>query len=929
VKGPSTFSWIGSIYSTMATGSYWRRPWVVVVIAVALFTLGVSLHPGGGILWTAFDDIGQSITPFVAAVVCGMTARRCAGRERTAWTLIGVGTAAWGSGQIGWTVLEVFYGRQPVSPCLCDVGFLASPLLVVAGLLLFVDTPAGFLSRLRVGVEALLIAIGIFLPVWTILLNPVLDAMIRADPHHRLYDDSTIPQLVNLAYPLLDIVALSAVIFVMSRRRSNVFGRLSLLGAGIVALAVADTTFWYLTTVHNFDEVNPSDAGWFAGFLLVALAAGAMRPKAAGDAGRIFHSNRLGVVLPVLIALVGLGLACADRLAAGRRIPESMAWELAALSAVALAHGLSVAIENHALTTSFEGRIAERIERSAGRERRFKALVENSSDTIAVVGPDMVVQWMNSTVANAFGWPAKAIVGRDLGDFEIFTPVITALADSRPERPTKIDWELVDRSGRQRYVESTITDLLGDADIGGYVINSRDITDQTALESQLRHQAFHDPLTGLANRVLFADRVDHALTRIGRTGMQVAVLLIDLDGFKDVNDSLGHGAGDQMLGRVAERLVACSRPGDTVARLGGDEFALLLEDTAVAGDATIIGERIRNELSATVLDTTGRRVTASVGVATSHESMSAAELLRDADTAMYWVKNRGKDAVKLFEPAMLQAAQERLRLQSQLQAGIERQEFTLRYQPCFNLSSGRLEGFEALIRWNHPELGLVTPDRFIPLAEETGLIVPLGRWVLREATRQLALWTLVPHRGDLTMAINVSPRQIRDPHLVADVEDAIGAAGVNPERVVLEITESMLVHDPDEVVGVLHTLKALGLRIAIDDFGTGYSSLSYLQNLPVDILKIDRCFVSPPGDDPANDHRLLEAILNLAKTLGLQTVAEGVEQAHQAAFLTAAGCDIGQGYLWARPLTPHDASKLIAQLDSPQPALWTGTVASR
>jgi diguanylate cyclase (GGDEF)-like protein/PAS domain S-box-containing protein len=658
----------------------WEPSWMVAMSAIVLFTVGVSMHPGGGMFWIAFDDIGQSITPFVAAVACGLIARGSAGRERTAWTLIGVGAATWGSGQIGWTVLEVGYGRQPVSPSLCDLGFLACPLLVVAGLLLFVDTPAGFRSRLRVGVEALLIASGVFLPVWTMLLKPVLDTIVRTDPHHRLYDDSTIPQLVNLAYPVLDIVALSAVIFVMSRRRTHIFGRLSVLAAGIGALAVADTTFWYLTTVHNFDGVNPSDAGWFAGFLLVALGARSMRPERSRGGGRIFRSNRLGVVLPELIALAGLALACADRLAAGGKIQGLMAWELAVLAAAALAHGLSVAIENHVLTTNLEGRIAERVERSAGRERRFKALVENSSDTIAVVGADLVVQWMNVTVANAFGWPAKAIIGRNLAEFEVFAPVIMALAGSRPGRSIRTDWELVDGAGRQRFVESTITDLLGDPHIGGYVVNSRDITDQTALEVQLRHQAFHDPLTGLANRALFADHVDHALARLGRTGLRVAVLLIDLDGFKDVNDSLGHQAGDQMLRTVAERLQTCSRPGDTVARLGGDEFAMLLEDTSVAAEAISIGERIRSELLVTVLDDTGRRVTASVGVATNETSFTTTELVRNADIAMYWVKNHGKDAVKLFEPSMHEAAHERFRLQSQLQGAIERQEFTLRYQ---------------------------------------------------------------------------------------------------------------------------------------------------------------------------------------------------------------------------------------------------------
>jgi diguanylate cyclase (GGDEF)-like protein/PAS domain S-box-containing protein len=558
--------------------------------------------------------------------------------------------------------------------------------------------------------------------------------------------------------------------------------------------------------------------------------------------------------------------------------------------------------------------VKERTDSLARRERHFKGLAENSSDTIAVINSDLTVRWMSATKQSALGWSNTKIVGKNLNDFDgMFAPIVDALKGLWPGQLTKIEWELPDSEGRHRFLESTITDLIEDADIRGYVINNRDITDRTILEGQLRHQAFHDPLTGLANRALFADRVDHALARLGRTGLRVAVLLIDLDGFKDVNDSLGHEAGDQMLCTVAETLHACIRPGDTVARLGGDEFAILMEDTDVATDATQLGERIRGALAGTALKTANRRVTASIGIATSEESDTRAKLLRDADTAMYWAKSRGKDSVKSFEVSMHQAANERYQLQSQVKEAIENEEFVLRYQPTFVLETGALEGFEALIRWQHPKLGLVSPDRFIPLAEESGLISPLGRWVLQEATRELARWSTTPGAGPITMAINVSARQMRDAHFVQDVRDAISNAGVDPARIVLEITETVLVDDPADVLRVLQELKTIGVRIAIDDFGTGYSSLSYLQNLPVDILKIDRSFVSPRGDTPDDNHSLLHAILNLAKSIGLLTVAEGVEESHQAAFLAAANCNSAQGFLWARPLTAEAARELVAE----------------
>jgi diguanylate cyclase (GGDEF)-like protein len=404
------------------------------------------------------------------------------------------------------------------------------------------------------------------------------------------------------------------------------------------------------------------------------------------------------------------------------------------------------------------------------------------------------------------------------------------------------------------------------------------------------------------------------------------VMIIDLDGFKDVNDGLGHQAGDALLQTTADQLVGVARASDTVARLGGDEFAVLMEDLNGPADALAAAERMRARLrDATTLDNAEFPVTASIGIAISDPMSCVSDLLRDADIAMYSAKNNGKDADQLFEPWMRDQARERFQLQSELVGALERGEFTLFYQPSFALGTGRLEGFEALLRWNHPKLGIVPPDKFITLAEESGLIVPLGRWVLHEATRQLGEWSrsLADHRL-LSMAINVSARQMRDWRLPDDVHDAITAAGIAPQRVVLEITESMLLHDPREVAVALRVLKAKGVRIAIDDFGTGYSSLSLLQDLPIDILKIDKAFVSPPAETESNGHKVLSAILTLAQTLGLQTVAEGVEQVDQAALLTARGCDVGQGFLWARPLTPQDAWTLLTNPEAePQTAVVT------
>ncbi len=904
--------------STTDPGRRSRVAVVVAVLATLIYTAGVSLHPGGTSRWTAFDDIGQAITPCIAAAACWVTARRTGGRERVAWILMGAGTAAWAAGEVIWTVYEVGLGHQPVSPSTSDVGYLLAPVLIIAGLLLFVDTPAGPLSRWRGASEGLLLAGGVLIAAWIVMLAPVV----------RASTDALTEQLVSLAYPVLDAVAIAAVLFVATRHRRHVYGRLWVLALGIVALAVSDTSYWYLTSVKSFDSVNPTDAGWFAGFLIVAFGAALRRHRSAEptthDAqanARLFHRSRVVVAIPELVALAGLTVAAGHSLlVTGGRVDGALTWMIAGVAVLGLAHGLLVVVENHALTASLEDRVAARTHELEGRERHFAALVERSSDITAVISPDLVIESITDGIRSVYGWTPESLAGHRLGEFgdrfEALIESLTASVDAHGQ-VREVDWELVDGTGRQRFAQSKITNLIDDPDVGGYVVNTRDVTDQALLEGELRHQAFHDQLCGLANRALFNDRAQHALSRGRRSGRRVAVMVIDLDGFKDVNDSLGHSIGDLLLRTVADHILEAVRPEDTVARLGGDEFAVLMEDLDGSAEAMSTAEDICARLrDASWMDNGGVCVTASIGVATSESPASSIkELLRDADIAMYSAKNHGKDGVRLFESWMSDRARERFQLQSEMTGALERDEFMLYYQPAYELRSGTIEGFEALLRWKHRGLGVVPPDQFIPLAEETGLIVPLGRWVLQEATRQLGAWSRgLADGGALTMAVNVSARQIRDWRLPDDVRDAIAAAGVSPQRIVLEVTESMLVQDPTEVANVLRSLKALGVRVAIDDFGTGYSSLAYLKDLPIDILKVDKAFVSPE-DQSTDGEKLLGAILTLAQTLGLRTIAEGVEQQEQADLLLQAGCDIGQGFLWSRPLTADDAWKLLTSAD--------------
>jgi diguanylate cyclase (GGDEF)-like protein len=447
-------------------------------------------------------------------------------------------------------------------------------------------------------------------------------------------------------------------------------------------------------------------------------------------------------------------------------------------------------------------------------------------------------------------------------------------------------------------------------------LNGRDVSERKAFEDQLTHQAFHDPLTNLANRALFADRVQHALSRQARESSRLAVIFIDLDDFKTINDSLGHGAGDQVLAEVGMRMNGYMRPMDTLARFGGDEFAVLLEDVGEPQDVTRVSERILKSLEPPfALDDKEVFVTASMGITIvqGEEAMTlgADELMRNADVAMYMAKREGKGHYRVFQPEMHTGVLERLELKGDLQRAIEHGELELYFQPVVDLESHRIGGLEALVRWNHPTRGLVPPLDFIPLAEETGLIVPLGRWVLREACMQAKhLQDTYPSDPPLGMAVNLSVRQLQKHGLVEHVQEALGESGLDPASLTLEITESMLMNDAELTIVRLTELKALGVRLAVDDFGTGYSSLSYLSQFPVDILKIDRAFVRPVADG-AEESALAAAIVKLGEALHLTTVAEGIENNAQMSRLTELGCDVGQGFYFAKPMDLRAVSEYL------------------
>jgi len=557
----------------------------------------------------------------------------------------------------------------------------------------------------------------------------------------------------------------------------------------------------------------------------------------------------------------------------------------------------------------------------ASQRDQLRSILDSAAEGIITMNATGHIETFNRAAEKMFGWSAAQVDGRDVSEL---------LIDGfESERASALLAQLIDRSGpgtdtatlegRRRdgskFPIEVSASLMRRGEASKYVAIVRDVSERVRLQQALEHQAFHDDLTGLANRALLRDRLDHALARSRRHAATVAVIFADLDGFKMINDTLGHDTGDLLLAEVARRLRYSVRDGDTAARLGGDEFAILL-DEATPEEAEAAAHRILDSLREP-FSVEGREifVRSSIGVADNHaDALDADELLCRADIAMYAAKARGRDRYEVFEPQMQAELAARHELQSDLRQALRAEELVIHYQPLINLDSGRIESFEALVRWNHPTRGLVGPNDFIPIAEETGLIVPIGRHVLRAACAQLMGWRAGrPDDDELAIGVNVSSQQLHDAHFLADVRDTLRETGLAARHLVLELTESTLLSDTTLVQQRLGALKTLGVRLAIDDFGTGYSSLAYLRTFPVDFLKIDRTFVNEVSRQPDQGRVMVRSIIGLGHNLSLTVIAEGIEDTDQLNELRDAGCNIGQGYLFARPVPPEAASELLEE----------------
>jgi diguanylate cyclase (GGDEF)-like protein/PAS domain S-box-containing protein len=620
-----------------------------------------------------------------------------------------------------------------------------------------------------------------------------------------------------------------------------------------------------------------------------------MRGDLRLDGGR----SVLVVPLSIQSEVRGLLVACS---------PSEVSAEVAG-SFEALGLQVSLAVEGASLAADLHRRESE---------ARFRSLVAHSSDLITVLDAEGIVTYQSPSIERVLGYRVDEVEGTRFesllgkADRPLLGQVIAGDGGGGNLDAHTFECALKHRDGTSLKFEVQHTDLLQDEHVRGIVLNSRDVSERKAFEEQLAHQAFHDPVTNLANRALFSDRVEHALMRSQRGFPDIAVVFIDLDDFKTVNDSLGHAAGDHVLQEVARRLRIAVRPTDTVARFGGDEFAVLLEDvndSAIAADAAA---RILHALEIP-LEIDGKQVfpRASIGICLidrTTEAPQAAELLRNADVAMYMAKRDSKGSYRVFEPTMHELVVERLELRGELQQAIEEDQLELHYQPVVRLQGHEILGVEALLRWKHPTRGLMPPNQFIPLAEETGLIIPMGRWVLETACAEaVELHRRFPRPEPLAISVNLSVRQLQSDSIVTDVRNALETSGLSAAALVLEITESVMMSDTDFAVQRLNDLKSLGVRLAMDDFGTGYSSLSYLSRFPVDMLKMDRSFVGA-GENVA----LQSAIIALGASLDLEVIAEGIELPEQEQSLHELGCELGQGFLFARPMGTPDLARFLA-----------------
>jgi diguanylate cyclase (GGDEF)-like protein/PAS domain S-box-containing protein len=828
------------------------------------------------------------ITACVVATALGLYRNRA--RVPKVWYLFLGGLAGICIAEWIWFVDDV-RGVEPF-PSWSEYSDLTARVLLLVGIAVLVARRGGHRDR-TAWADAMVFGVAIGSVLWLVVFRAYVD-----QPHLTVAD-----RIVTFSYLSLDVAILGGFVVLLLRSRGGVTA-LRLLAAGVAVLLVTDL-LWLGLQVHNaYSSGSLLDVGWPITCAFIAAAALHPTMRAVTEVDR--SAPRLA-----LVEAIALGLAIAtlpvmdvalDEFHVGMNTLDEVT---VAVAAVIVGIGISARFLGLVRLTS---EVA-----AASGERRTEALIRESHDVIGIVGADRCAVYLSPAIERTLGWPVDFALGKPVEllalpedralAVELFDRVVAAGEGS----VSTFEMPALCQDGSTARFEIVAVNRLQDPEIAGIVLTGRDITERRRLEDELAYRAFHDMLTGLANRRMLLDHVTLAINnRRVDDAPASAVVVIDLDDFKSVNDAYGHNAGDELLVAIGERLTDCVRPGDTVARLGGDEFALLLVDAPTASLDHVANRML--EVLALPLRAGNAEVatSASIGIRVLRQNDTAQLAVRDADIAMYSAKTGGKSRYAVYDLAMGAQTERRLALRADLRGAWRRGEISVAFQPIVDIADGRLRGAEALMRWTHPLYGAVPPAEFVPYAEETGAIRALGLEVLRESCRCAARWRK-QHAPDFYISVNVSPVQL-DHEFVAAVEDTLRMTKLDAHALVLEVTEGVLLANVAQSVEVLQTLRAQGVRVAIDDFGTGYSSLSYARQLPVDLLKIDRSFTSDLGRDGPT---IVPAVMQLAETLCASVVAEGVEREDQAALLFGFGCVLGQGHLYAPALPEATFSDLV------------------
>ena len=865
----------------------WRRVVVLSLLPIygATYAVWFVFRWGDPGLQVAIGDAAFIPMGLVAVAAAWVSSRNATSdRVRRAWRNIGLAFAAFALGDIIWFVIEVVQGRDVPFPSLADVGYLAFFPFMLAGLrLLPRDRPDG---RLRPALDLAIVMVGAGSAVWWMVLGPV---VVASGGLQR-------GVLVALAYPVGDTIVLFALLAALLARLTETRRTvLTLLAVGLALNVVADLAYARLALEADYTSGSWLDLAYLLGWAAMGSAAiiQAIAPRSRSSRASV-DSLRPITFLPYLaISAVYVPLAASTFVS--NRGDAVLVGGAIVVTALVVGRQILTARENAALLA---------MQATATAAARFQALIKNASDVILVLDVDGQINFATPSAEQLFGREVASLYGSSVAALldPASAPAAMALLGDAAQRPgVSAPSTLRIERPAERWIEMRVSNLLADPLVAGLVATIHDVTERRAFEQLLERQALHDPLTELANRVLFADRMEQAIVRSRRSRRLPAILYLDLDDFQRVNETLGHPAGDEVLLEVARRIRSTARSEDTAARLGGDEFALLVDETRDVAEAIAVAERLQEAFMAE-FSVGGSSISlgCSIGIVRAERGgASSSEMLRNADIAMRSAKRQQGSSYQVFQPEMYAAAVERVRMDADLKVALDHGEFEVVYQPLVTLADGELTGVEALLRWHHPERGVVSPAEFIAAAERSGEIRRIGLWALEQACLTVARWQRGKRSTRIRANVNVSVAQL-GPEFPDEVAAVLAASGLLPSQLVLEITESVFAEDRAEVVEVLRVLRQSGVRISIDDFGTGYSSLSRLRDLPVDELKIDRAFVNQLDGGEHGD--LVAAIVHLAKQLSLGTVAEGVEEVAQMEQLRELGCEIGQGYLFGRPM---------------------------